>query len=663
MVLGYYDSPNVLMRPPDCYWPGTPLFWDHSIQPFARHTGTRLFSRNVTPIENSTSCSKSRRRFWRRLASLAAPCWPHLSGIVLLSVIGIPLSLLVPLPLKITVDSVIGRDALPHWLALMLPAWAQKSAAGNLAVAAGLLLAIAVLMSLQSLASWLLQTYTGELLVHDFRGRLLWHVQRLTLAFHDRRGTTDTAYRIQYDAPAIQNILIQGIVPMFCAALTFIAMLFVTAKINWQLAAIALVLSPVLFLFAQNSSRKVRDGYDEVKELDTSAMRVLNEALMAVRAVKAFGQERYQDDLFRRKSRQRMSEQLRLASIQASFHVLIGMTIALGTAAALVVGVSHVRRGAMTVGELLLVMAYMSQLYEPLRMFSTKIPELQGAIVSAQRAFALFEEVPELGDTGPSVPARRVKGSVAFDDVCFQYTGSSRRVLHQVSLSFEPGARVGIVGPSGSGKSTLVNLLTRFYDPSAGRILLDGVDLRNYRLAELRQQFSIVLQEPVLFSTSVAGNIAYAKPDASRAEIVEAAKAANAHDFIMQLPEQYDTAIGDSGLRLSGGERQRIAIARAFLKDAPLLILDEPTSAVDIRTEAAIIDALKKLMQGRTTFMIAHRLSTLDDCDQIVVLKEGRVETVTTDVDTAKQHVLQNSHSISDQSSLGLVPALLDLGD
>lgn len=615
-------------------------------------------------MSSSTQLSSlgKRRLFWSRLARLAAPCWPHLSGIVLLSLVGIPLCLLVPLPLKITVDSVIGSSALPHWLAAILPSSAQTSSAGNLSVAAGLLLAIAVLMSLQSLASWLLQTYTGERLVHDFRGQLLWHVQRLTLAFHDRRGSNDTAYRIQHDAPAVQGILIHGVVPMLCAAFSFVAMLVVTARINWQLAAIALILSPVLFLLAQNSSRKVRDGYDEVKELDSSAMRVLNEALTSVRAVKAYGQERYQDDLFRRKSRQRMSEQLRLASIQAGFHVLIGMTIALGTAAALVIGVSQVRRGTMTVGELLLVMAYMAQLYEPLRMFSTKIPELQGSLVSAQRAFSLFDEVPELGDSGPTVPTRQVKGSVSFDNVGFEYPGSGRRVLDSVSLAFKPGTRIGIVGPSGSGKSTLVNLLTRFYDPVAGRILLDGVDLRNYKLADLRQQFSIVLQEPVLFSTSVAANIAYAKPDASRNEIIDASKAANAHEFILRLPQGYDTPIGDNGMRLSGGERQRIAIARAFLKSAPVLILDEPTSAVDIRTEAAIIDALKKLMHGRTAFMIAHRLSTLDDCDQIVVLKDGRVDLVTDNVETARQRVLQYSQPRSMGATMGLVPAFTDIG-
>jgi ATP-binding cassette subfamily B protein len=605
----------------------------------------------------------SRNLLWKRLARLAQPCWPQLCGIILLSLIATPLALLVPLPLKITVDSVVGGQALPHWLLGFLPQSVTQQRAAGLVVSAGLLLTIAVLMSIQSLAAWLLQTYTSERIVHDFRGQLLWHAQRLTLAFHDRRGSNDTAYRIQHDAPAVQNIFIQGIVPMIGAAFAFVSMLLVTARINWQLAAIALTISPVLFLLAQNSSRKIRSGYHEVKELDSSAMQVLNESLTSVRAVKAFGQEDFQDDLFRRKSRQRMSEQFRLASIQASFHVLIGMTIALGTAAALVIGVSQVQRGGMTVGELLLVMAYMAQLYEPLRTFSTKIPELQASLVSATRAFSLFDEVPELGDSAPTVAIRRVSGAFEFGNVRFQYTLGGKSIIDDLSFTIPAGTRVGIVGPSGSGKSTLVNLLTRFYDPVAGRILLDGIDLRNFKLADLRRQFSIVQQEPVIFSTSAAANIAYARPEASRAEIIDAAKSANAHDFIMALAHGYDTPIGDKGIRLSGGERQRIAIARAFLKDAPVLILDEPTSAVDIRTEAAIMDAIAKLMQGRTAFMIAHRLSTVQHCNLILVLKDGRIDLLTDDLHAATERLLQHGSSALAATHPALVTAAVNFGD
>jgi len=586
-----------------------------------------------------SSAKKVDGMLWRRLADLARSNWLHLSGILFLSFLSTPLSLLMPLPLKIAVDSVLGSQALPNWLRVITPAAFVGGKRHELFIAGGFLLGIAVLASLQSLASWLLQTYTGEKLVHELRGQLLWHVQRVSLAFHDRRGPSDTSYRIQHDAPAVQNILVQGLVPMITSAFGFASMLFVTTRISPRLALIALVLSPVLFVLARHSSRKVRAGYDEVKELDSSAMLVMHEALASLRAVKAFGQEGYEDELFRRKSRLRMKEQVRLASIQASFHVLVGVTIAIGTSAALVVGVTQVMAGKITVGELLLVMAYMAQLYEPLRTISAKIPELQSSIVSAQRAFSLLDECPESVDSPDAIPSRRVEGEVEFQHVDFQYT-QGRRVLEDVSFKIPAGSCVGIVGPSGSGKSTLINLLTRFYEPVSGQVLLDGVDLRHYKIADLRAQFSIVMQEPMLFSTTVAGNIAYARPDASRAEIIAAAKQANAHEFIEKLPKGYDSLIGEGASRLSGGERQRIAIARAFLKGSPLVILDEPTSAIDIHTEGRIMEAIEKLMRGRTTIMIAHRLSTLEKCDIVLVMREGRLTMITNSLDEAKQQLI-----------------------
>jgi ATP-binding cassette subfamily B protein len=514
---------------------------------------------------------------------------------------------------------------------------------GGLAICATLLVSIALLNCLLSLASWLLSTYTGEKLVHDFRGQLLFHAQRLSLSVHDRRGANDIAYRIQYDAPAIQNLFLQGMVPLLSSAFTFVAMLVVTMRMSWHIASIAAIVSPVLFVLARNSSSKVRRRYDEVRELDSSAMLVLHEALSCLRAVKAFGQEAYEDELFRRKSRQRMTEQVRLASIQAGFHVLIGFCVALAAAVALVMGVTEVRQQTMTVGEFLLVMAYMAQLYEPLRMISTNIPELQSTVASLHRAFALLEETPELQETAAPAEPLRVRGEVEFQNVSFQYTAAGRNVLNGISFHVRPGMRVGLVGPSGSGKSTLVNLLTRFYDPSNGAILIDRTDLREYNLAELRQQFSIVPQEPMLFSTTVAGNIAYANPQASRAEVIRASKLANAHEFIERLPLGYDTPMGDAGTGLSGGERQRLAIARAFLKDTPLLILDEPTSAVDLRTEQLIMEALDTLMTGRTAFMIAHRLSTLERCDAVLVLQNGTLQSINSTVDEARKQLLANS--------------------
>jgi ATP-binding cassette subfamily B protein len=570
----------------------------------------------------------------RHLLRLARPYWPHLAATFLLSLLAAPIALLLAFPLKMVVDNVIGSRPLPHFLVSMLPAAMSASKSAHLFLAVGLLLLLSLLMNLHAFAAWLLQTYTGEKLVLDFRSQLFWHVQRMDLLFHDRRGTNEVAYRIQHDAPAIQYIFLQGIVPMLGSALTFVAMLYVTAQIDATLAVIALLLSPVLFLLARKSSRRARKGWDGVKKLDSSAMLVMHEALSSIRVVKAFGQEHFEDERFRLRSRQRMMEQLKVASTQAIFHVLITTTIAVGTASAMFFGVRHVMAGIITLGDFLLVMAYLTQLYEPLRTISSKLPELQSWMVSMNRALALLEGAPELTETRKTPSAGRVTGEVTFRDVCFEYP-SAGRVLEHLSFDIAAGTRVGIIGPSGSGKSTLVNLLTRFYDPCSGQITLDGRDLRDYSLDDLRQQFSIILQEPVVFSATVAENIAYGQPGASRDEIVNAAKAARAHDFIMGLPNEYDTKVGDGGCRLSGGERQRLAIARAFLKNAPVLIFDEPTSAIDVQTEREIMQATEELVRGRTTFVIAHRLNTVRNCDLLLVLKEGRIQALTSDFELA----------------------------
>jgi ATP-binding cassette subfamily B protein len=408
---------------------------------------------------------------------------------------------------------------------------------------------------------------------------------------------------------------------------------------DWKLAAIAVAVSPMLLLLARRSGRHARDGWDGIKKLDSSAMLVLHEALHSIRVVKAFAQEEFENRRFRLRERQRMLEQVKVASRLATFHVLITTTIAVSSAAALWVGVRHVQSGVLTLGDLLLVMAYMAQLYEPLRTISGKLPELQGWMVSVRRALALLDEAPELDEAKHAATLDRARGDISFRSVSFAYA-TSGKALDCVSFDIPAGARVGILGPSGSGKSTLVNLLTRFYDPDAGQILLDGRDLREYHLNDLRRQFAVVSQEPVVFSASLAENIAYGDPAASRAQIIAAARAARAHEFIAALPEGYDTRIGDGGCGLSGGQRQRLAIARAFLKDSAVMILDEPTSAVDVQTEEDIMEATCHLISGRTTFVIAHRLSTIQDCDLLLVLEKGRLVAVTEDFEKAAHLVI-----------------------
>ncbi|HVH89108.1 MAG TPA: ABC transporter ATP-binding protein [Terriglobales bacterium] len=562
----------------------------------------------------------------KRLLELARPSYSHLIAIFLLGVISVPISILMPLPLKIAVDSVIGNHPLPRGLGHLVPARFAGSEMGNLAVVMIVLLGLAVLSNLQTLASWLLQTYTGERLVFELRNRLFWHAQRLSLTAHDRRGVNDIAYRIQHDAPAIQFIFIQGVLPLMTAALTFAGMFYIVARIDKSIAIVALVISPALMIAARRSSRRARQAWQGVKSLDSSAMLLMNEALASIRVVKAFNTEDFEDSRFRLRSRERMKEQLRLASIQAGYHLLISFSIAAGSAAALLIGIRHVKMGFITLGDLLLVMAYVAQLYDPLRTISSKIPELQSWRVSLERAFALFDENPELGQSLTlSSPAPRAAGQIIFENVTFAYA-SGTKALDDVSFTIPAGTKVGVVGQSGSGKTTLINLLARFYEPTSGRILLDGVSLPDYGIAELRQQIAIISQEPVLFSATIADNIAYGRLDASRAEVIAAAKAAHAHQFITDLPKGYDTKIGEGGSRLSGGQRQRLAIARAYLKNAPLLILDEPTSALDVATEADLVASMQEVMQGRTAFVIAHRLNTIRNCDVLLVMERGRLK-------------------------------------
>jgi ATP-binding cassette, subfamily B, bacterial len=561
--------------------------------------------------------------FWR-LLRLARPYWLQIGMLFLLGLLSAPLALLTPLPLKIAVDSALGSRPLPGFLGALLPDAATRSYGTVLVLAVGLAIAVAVLSGLLELVRSVLSVYTGEKLILGLRTRLFRHAQRLSLLYHDSRGATDSAYRIQYDAQSIQWIMTDSLPSLAAAVVTLIGMVYVTFRIDWQLALVAMTVSPFLFVSAWAYGRRLRPQWIKVKQLDSSALSVVQEVLGSLRVVQAFGQETREGERFVRRSGESVRNRIRVAFIEGGFALILGLITATGTAAVLFIGVRHVRSGLLTLGDLLLVMAYLASLYAPLNQLSKSKATLQGWLVSAERAFSLLDEVPDVIERPQARALARASGAVTFTDVSFAYR-ENHPVLRNVSLEVDPGTRVGISGRTGAGKTTLMSLLTRFYDPTAGQVLLDGVDLRDYRIADLRNQFAIVLQEPVLFSTSVAENIAYAHPGASEEEIVRAAKAANAHEFIVGLPRGYESRVGERGMSLSGGERQRIALARAFLKDAPILILDEPTSSVDTETEAAIMEAMERLMRGRTTFMIAHRLGTLANCDARLQIEDGCV--------------------------------------
>ena len=561
---------------------------------------------------------------FRRLAREVRPYRLQLVGIFAISMLAAPLALLTPVPLAIAVDSVIGSEPVPGFLDSIVPAGLTDSQDAVLILAAVMFVAIAVLTQLQDLANTVLKTYTGEKLVLGFQSKLFQQSQRLSLAYHDRVGTADSTYRVQQDARALQYIAVESLISLVTAFTTLVAMIYVTALIDLQLALVALAIAPLLFLSARHYRPRMRTVSREVKRLESGALSVVQEVLTGLRVVKAFGQEDREQDRFVDRSGAGMRARIRLRLIEGGYALLVGAIIGAGGGTVLYVGVRAVQQGRITLGELLLVMGYLTQLYAPIRTMARKAASLQTHLASAERCFALLDEAPEVPERPGARPLGRARGAVEFRNVSFGY-GTDSDVLHGVSFTAAPGAQVGIAGTTGAGKTTIMSLLARFYDPLSGQILLDGVDLRDYRLQDLRNQLGIVLQEPVLFSTSIYDNIAYARPDATRREVEAAAEAANIHTFVAGLPEGYATEVGERGMRLSGGERQRLSLARAFLKDAPILILDEPTSSVDVKTEAIIMDAMKRLMAGRTSFMIAHRLSTLADCDLRLEIEAGRI--------------------------------------
>jgi ATP-binding cassette, subfamily B, bacterial len=533
--------------------------------------------------------------------------------------LGAGTTLLSPWPLAIMIDTVLGNKPLPSLLGPLDGLGRYQLLA--LTVSAGLL--ITGLEHGLAVVDNYVNTKLDQTMVLDLRSDMFRHAQRLSLAFHDRTRTGQLMFEINNQAAAIGAIAV-AIPPLLQSLLAVGGMFFILLRLEPMLALLSLVVVPPIYLSAGYYARRIQPRVVEVRHLESMSLTIVHEAMTMMRVIVAFCREGHEWLRFRKQGEQAVAARVDLTVRQTMFSLVVTMTTAIGSALVMGFGAYFVLHHRLTAGELLVVMGYVAALYTPLEQISNTVSGLQMQFITLRGALKLLDTDPEIHERPDALILERAEGGIAFENVSFSYAGR-QGTLSEVSFEVAPGARVGIVGPTGAGKSTLLGLIARYYDPARGRVLLDGHDLRDLSLASVRGQISMVLQEPLLFSGSIGDNIRYGRLDASDHDVVEAARAANAHDFISALKHGYDTLIGERGARLSGGERQRVSVARAFLKDAPILILDEPTSAVDSRTEAVILDALERLMEGRTTFIVAHRLSTIADTDVILVVNQGRI--------------------------------------
>jgi len=541
---------------------------------------------------------------------------------VFLIVVGSLIGLLAPWPLKILIDSVLENHPLPPFLVSLLGSLAKnRFALLVIVVITGL--AITILANGASVIDNYINTKLDLSMVLDFRSDLFQHAQRLSLAFHDQRRSGMLIYAINFQADAVAR-LVMAIPPLAQSVLTLVGMLWISLSMDRQLALLSLAVIPFLYYSVNYYVKNIQERLLQVRGMEGESLSIIHESMSMLRVIVAFGRESYEHRRFRDQGERAIDARVKLTVRQTLFSLAVNTTTAAGTALVLGFAAYHVMERRLTVGQLLVIMAYIASVYKPLETISTTVGSLQEQLVSLRIAFGLLDNEPEIKDSPNAVELDRANGHIAFEGVQFNYK-TRTETLKDVSFQAEAGQVIAVVGPTGAGKSTLVSLIPRFYDPADGRILLDGVDIREIALRSLREQISIVLQEPLLFSGSIADNIGYGRLDASMEEVIEAAKAANAHDFIMALPEEYGTELGERGAQLSGGERQRISVARAFLKNAPILILDEPTSSIDSKTEAVILEALDRLMVSRTTFMVAHRLSTVRNADLILVMNQGEI--------------------------------------
>ncbi len=535
-------------------------------------------------------------------------------------------NLLEPWPLKIVLDNVVKSHASAErgWLNHLIieVAGPGRLAALNFAVVA--VLAIALLGALCSYAEKYFTTNVGQWVLHDLRRTLYSHIQRLSLAYHDEKQTGDLISRVTSDIDAIQSFLASGLLGALVNAFTLVGMVIVMLYINWRFTLIALSVAPPLFLIVYRYTRLIKKSSREVRKKESQIVSTIQEVLTSIRVVKAFAREDYEQRRLEEESLESVEVALKARGLKAKLAPIVEIIVAIGTTLVLWFGARMVLAGTLDAGSLVLFIWYLGKMYKPMQELSKSTDAYSKAAVGYERIREVLEVDREVKDLPGARPAPKFKGKIEFENVSFHYVPDTP-ILTDIHLRIDPGQVAALVGPTGAGKTTIIGLIARFYDPMQGIVKIDGTDIRRFTQKSLRDQISFVLQDTVLFHAPVWKNIAYGKPDATRAEILRAAELANAHEFIEQMPERYDTLVGERGNTLSGGQRQRIAIARAIIRNTPILILDEPSSGLDASSEKLVFEALDRLMEGKTSVVIAHRLSTIRNANIIFVVDGGRI--------------------------------------
>jgi ABC-type multidrug transport system fused ATPase/permease subunit len=539
-----------------------------------------------------------------------------------LSMVEIALRALAPWPLKTIVDHLVTGSAAPAAGVTRLVTGGSRIS--TVFVVAGIGVALQVTHQLVLMVHTRLQARLAQRMVFDVRSQLFEHLQYLSLAHHQKESTADAVYRLEVDAGCLEHLVLRGLFPVVFSALTLIVMFGVLFRLDPTLAMVSLAVVPFLYVTLRIYTGRMRPRAERVKALESAVVGRFFESLSAIQLVKTFGREGHEVSRLSGVAAAAMRERLGVVADESRFGFIVGAITLCGSSLVLALGAVHVIDGRITVGTLLVIIAYLSFVYGPLTAIATMTGSLQHALASARRVREVLVLPREGRDEEYTLEPNRFRGAVRFVDVTFGY-GPGRPVLDRVSFEVKPGQTVALVGLSGAGKTTLVRLLGRFYEPTMGQVFIDGVDVRRFKLKGLREQIAIVLQDSIMFSGSIGENILYGRLEATDHEVVLAARAANCEEFLADMRRGFDTPLGDGGSGLSGGQRQRVSIARAFLKDAPILILDEPTAALDTLAEQAILRALTTLRQGRTTFVIAHRLSSVRDADRILVMDAGRI--------------------------------------